>query len=372
MVVECRTIMNIIDNMAPRNLAEEWDNIGLHIGHPATAVTGVLVTLDINAKVVQEAIDRRVQLIIAHHPLVYKPVKTIRYDQPLGALIKLLVENNIAVYCAHTNLDSAVQGVNDVLARRLGLTELAVLQPDKIEKLYKIVVFVPRGHEDAVREAMSRAGAGWIGNYAECTFQTAGTGTFRALEGANPFIGKVGALERADEIRLETIVPEKQLHQVEKAMLQAHPYEETAYDIYLLANEGTRLGLGRVGKLSEPVQFADFCQQVKAALAVEKIRFGGQLQDRVQKIAVCGGSGASLIAAAKAAGADVLVTGDMKYHDGQEADAIGLKFIDAGHYRTEHVVVAKIAEVLSQAVKKADLGIEVFVSEVNTDPFCFF
>lgn len=372
MAVECRIIINIIEDFAPPQLAEEWDNIGLHIGDPAAGVDRILVTLDVNAEVVREAIAKNVQLIVAHHPLIYKPLKNLRYDRPQGALIKLLVEKNIAVYCAHTNLDSAAYGVNEELALRLGLNEIEVLSPDKVEKLYKIVVFVPRGHQDAVREAMSRAGAGWIGNYSDCTFQMAGTGTFRALEGANPFIGKVGELEKADEFRLETIVPEKWLSRVIKAMLEVHPYEEAAYDIYPLAKAGTKLGLGRVGKLSTPVSFEEFCRQVKKALTVDNIKFGGSLKDQVHKIAVCGGSGASLLANAAAAGADVLLTGDLKYHDAQAALDMGLKFIDAGHYGTEQVIVARVADVIRRAAAEEEMDVEVFVSGVNTDPFAYF
>ena len=372
MAVNCQSVINILENMAPPQLAEEWDNVGLQVGDPAAEIERVLVTLDVNADVLQEAITKRVQMIVAHHPLIYRPLKNLRYDRPPGYLIKALVENKITVYCAHTNLDSAAAGVNEMLARKLGLKDIEVLNPDKSEKLFKIVVFVPRGHEDKVREAMSRAGAGWIGNYSDCTFQTAGTGTFRALAGANPFIGKVGELERADEFRLETIVPDKWLSRVIKAMIAAHPYEEVAYDVYPLANKGAELGLGRAGRLPQPVSFEEFCRQVKAALAVDNIKFGGSLADRVHKIAVCGGSGAGLMTKAAAAGAEVLVTGDLKYHDGQAALDIGLKFIDAGHYATERVIVDQVAEVIRQAAKETNMDIDVLISEVNTDPFSYF
>ena len=372
MAVKCQDIINIIEKMAPGRLAEEWDNVGLHIGSPAARVDRVLVTLDVNAEVVREAIDRKVQLIVAHHPFFFKPVRNILFDQPMGALIKALVANEIAVYCAHTNLDSADGGVNDILARALGLGEIAVLNPDKVEKLFKITVFVPNGYEDQVLEAVSRAGAGWIGNYADCSFQTAGTGTFRPLAGADPFIGRIGELERAEEFRLETIVPENGLSRVIKAMLQAHPYEEVAYDIYPLQNKGKALGLGRVGKLPAQVSFEEFCQQVKKALKVQNIKIGGPLDRPVQKIAVCGGSGASLLANAAAAGAHVLVTGDIKYHEGQEALTLGLNFIDAGHFGTEYGVVAQVAALLRQYADSAEAGLEVLISEVKTDPFAYF
>lgn len=372
MAVECRTIINIIENMAPAHLAEDWDNVGLHVGASATKVERVLVTLDINIEVAREAVAKKAEMIVAHHPLFYKPFKNIRFDRPEGALIKLLVENNIAVYCAHTNLDSAANGVNEELARKLGLVDIEVLVPDKGEKLYKIVVFIPQGHEDAVREAMSRAGAGWIGNYSDCTFQTGGTGTFRPLEGADPFIGRVGELEKAEEYRLETIVPEKWLSRVVKAMIAAHPYEEVAYDLYPLANEGAKLGLGRTGKLPAPITFEDFCRQVKETLALDNIKFGGSLSDQVQRVALCSGGGAGFMAQAAAAGADVFVTGDVKYHDANGALAMGLKFIDAGHYGTERIIVPRVADVIKQAVADGNLALEVMISQVNTDPFGYF
>jgi dinuclear metal center YbgI/SA1388 family protein len=372
MAVKCQTVIDIMERMAPLNLAEDWDNVGLQVGDPAADTDRVLVTLDVNAEVVNEAITKNARMIVTHHPLIYQPLKNLRYDKPLGALIKVLVDNSIVVYCAHTNLDSAAAGVNEMLARKLGLTDINVLSPDKGEKLFKIVVFIPLGHEDRVREAISRAGAGWIGNYSECTFQITGTGTFRALAGANPFIGKVGKLERVEELRLETIVPDKWLSRVIKAMIETHPYEEVAYDVYPLANEGSRLGLGRIGKLPQPVSFDEFCRQVKSALAVDNVKIGGSLADRVHKIAVCGGSGAGLMSKAMAAGADVLVTGDLKYHDGQAGLAMGIKFIDAGHYATERVILGQVTEVIRQAAKETNMDIDVLISEVNTDPFGFF
>lgn len=369
MTAKVQTIINLVEQLAPKYLAEEWDNIGLQIGSPAGEVHKVLVTLDINAEVVEEAIQADVDLVVAHHPLIFSPLKNLRFDTPLGRNIALLIGNSIAVYAAHTNLDSAQDGVNSVLAQRLGLQETGVLAPSYREKYCKIVVFVPQGQVDQVRDAMTQAGAGWIGNYSHCTFQTAGTGTFKAGAGAKPFIGQIGELERAEEYRLETIIAERAVGKVVKAMLKAHPYEEVAYDLYPLLNEGASQGLGRIGKLPAPVTLGELAQQVKELLGLTNLRLGGDLGKKIEKVALCGGSGAALIHKAVFQGADVLLTGDIKYHEGQDILAQGMCFIDAGHNGTEQIIVPVLAQYLREKAAEAKLDIEVVESRINTDPF---
>lgn len=371
MAAKVQTIMNMVEQLAPKYIAEEGDNIGLQVGHPAAEVHKILVTLDIDSRVVDEAIREDVDMVVCHHPLIFKPLKNLRFDTPLGRNIAQLIGNSIAVYAAHTNLDSAKDGVNSLLAEKLGLEEVEVLAPSYTEKYCKITVFVPQGHEDQVRDAMAQAGAGWIGNYSHCTFQTAGTGTFKALEGANPFIGQVGELEKAEEFRLETIVPERIVGKVVKAMLKAHPYEEVAYDLYPLLNEGPSLGLGRIGKLPAPVTLGELALQVKATLCLSNVRLGGDLGGKVEKVALCGGSGAFLFHKAAFKGADVLLTGDVKYHDGQDILAQGMSFIDAGHNGTERIIVPVLAKYLREQATAAKLEVEIVESQVNTDPFQF-
>ncbi len=372
MPVKCQTIISLIEKFAPKSLAEEWDNVGLHIGDPSADINGVIVNLDVNDGVVDEARKRGANLIVSHHPLIFKALKNIRADLPHGRLITDIIKSDINVYCAHTNMDSAVEGVNQVLAELLGLKNTEVLNPDKPEKIYKIVVFIPESHADTVREAMTKAGAGWIGNYSDCTFSVNGTGTFKAAAGCNPFIGEIGVLEKAAEVRLETVVRATQINRVVNAMLKAHPYEEVAYDIYPLANSAGELGLGRVGTLEKPVKLVEFMETVKKALNVEAVRYGGDPQAMVEKVAVCGGSGAGLIHKAVYAGADVFVTGDLKYHEAQEAVALGLSFIDAGHYATENPVVAKLACMIEESLTSEGYSIPVYASRNTCDVFRFY
>jgi len=369
MAVKCQRIIEIVERMAPRHLAEEWDNVGLQVGSPAQDINKVMVCLDVNLEVVREASEKGVDLIISHHPLIFKPLKAIREDNPQGQLLTELIRNRISVYAAHTNLDSADGGVNQVLAERLGLSDIKVLNPSKPETLCKLVVFIPEGHEDVVHQAMADAGAGWIGNYSHCSYQVQGVGTFKPLDGSNPFIGKTNQLEKVKEIRLETIFPHKISGRVVKAMLKVHPYEEVAYDLYPLLNEGSTLGLGRIGELSEPISFAAFVNRVKDLLGLEKVTVGGQFDRMIDKVAVCGGSGASLLNKAVFQGAKVMVTGDIKYHEGQEFLAQGLNFIDGGHYATEELVVPVLAAFIGEQAKANKLAIEILISKVNTNPF---
>lgn len=369
MSLKCQTVINWIEQLAPKVHAEKWDNIGLQIGSPNSDVKKILVSLDLDKEVVHEAIELGVDLIIVHHTPMFKPVQNIRFDLPQGYIISQLIKHNINLYTAHTNLDSTIGGVNDVLAEMLSLTNVEVLAPSWQEVLCKIVVFVPEGYEDQVRSAMVKQGAGWIGAYSDCSFQTKGTGTFRPLEGTNPFLGQQGKLEMAEEIRLETIVPEKMLKKVVNAMVKAHPYEEVAYDIYKLENIGKTTGLGRIGLLPQPMTLNQFIFLVKQSLVVRNLRFVGALDKPVKKVALCGGSGATLINKASFKGADVLITGDVKYHEAQEALALNLAVVDAGHFNTEYPIVSVVGNYLKNKIAENKMDAEVFISNVNTDPF---
>lgn len=369
MKVKIQQIISIVEQLAPKYLAETWDNVGLQVGDPAGEASKVLVSLDVTNEVIEEAIQNDVDLVVCHHPLIFTPIKNLRFDTPLGLSLAKLIGNNIAVYAAHTNLDSAPKGVNALLAETIGLVFSEVLSPGLVEKLCKIVVFVPTGHEDAVRDAMAKAGAGWIGNYSHCTFQTAGTGTFKPLAGANPFLGEIGKLEKAEEFRIETIVPERAAAKVIKAMLKAHPYEEVAYDLYSLKNEGQAAGLGRVGRLPEAITLAELVERVKSGLGLSYVRVGGNPESRVEKVALCGGSGASLLHKAAFKGANVLLTGDIKYHEALDILAQGMSFIDAGHNGTERLIVPVLARYLREKAEETKLAVEIIESRVNTDPF---
>lgn len=369
MSVKCQVIIEAMERLAPKNLAENWDNVGLLIGSPVQKVTKILVTLDVTQAVVEQAVQDGVDLIITHHPVIFKPMTRIRTDLPQGQILSGLLKANIAVYAAHTNLDSAAGGVNDILAAKLHLQSTEPLAVSYNEKMYKLVVFVPKTHMEDVRQAILEAGAGHIGNYSHCTFTSDGIGSFLPLEGTEPFVGECGTVHYAHEIRLETIVPEKNSRRVIKAMLKAHPYEEVAYDMIQLVNPGQALGLGRVGKLPAPMPLIDFIGQVKVALGSEYVRAAGPQDKMVKKVAVCGGSGAGFIHKAAFAGADVLITGDVKYHEAQEAAAAGIAVIDAGHFATEQPVVPFVAEYLTTCSTKDKWAVEIRVDTVNQDVF---
>ena len=367
MSVKCQVIMDAMDRLAPRYLAENWDNVGLLLGSPAQSITKILVTLDVTQAVADQAVRDGIDLIITHHPVIFKAVKNIRTDLPQGKLLASLLKANIAVYAAHTNLDSAAGGVNDILTQKLQLEDTKPLAVSHTEKLYKIVAFVPKTHLEVVRQALADSGAGHIGNYSHCTFSTAGTGTFMPLKNAKPFIGQKNTLEYVEEIRLETIVTEKNSRRVIKEMLKAHPYEEVAYDLIELENAGNSLGLGRIGKLASPMLLSQFIPYVKEALGIEYVSAGGIQSKKIKKVAVCGGSGASLLHKAAFAGADVLVTGDVKYHEALDALAAGIAVIDAGHFATEQPVISYVAEYLTACADKEKWTVDIINDRVNQD-----
>lgn len=370
MQARCREIFRMIEELSPPDLAEEWDNCGLQVGDPQRMADRVLLALDMDEAVLDEALELEAGLVITHHPLLLKGIKQIREDLLPGRLVSKIIRAGITVYSAHTNLDSAGGGVNTVLAEALDLTGTEILRPGK-EKHLKLAVFVPVDHCDQVREALAGAGAGWIGNYSHCAFMSGGTGTFRPLEGASPYIGRAGDLEKVEEIRVETILPARITGGVIEAMLAAHPYEEVAYDLYPLENRSVSSGLGRVGSLKEAVSLNEFARKVKEALGVPAIRCGGLAGGKIQKVAVCGGSGGDLWPLALKAGADVLVTGDIGYHSARDMLAAGISFVDAGHYGTERLVLGPLARHLTEGCRDRNLEVEFIVSSVDGDPFRF-
>lgn len=369
MPVEIQSLIRYLEELAPKHLAFEWDKVGLQLGSFHGTAAKILVALDVDERVLEEARGVGADFIVTHHPFIFRPLAAVRTDLPVGRMIAAALASGIGIYVSHTNLDVAAGGVNDALAARLGLLNTSVLRVSGRDSYEKIVVFVPTGHEDQLREALASAGAGWIGNYSHCTFQVPGTGTFLAHEGSDPFIGEQGKLERAKELRLETIYPARLRKRVLRAMLDAHPYEEPAFDLYPLLNEGNPYGLGRVGELQESGSLAHFCSFVKETLNVASLRVCGRPEKKIKKVAVCGGSGGDMIQAALFAGADVLVTGDLKYHEAQDANANGLAVIDAGHDATERVIVPVLCDYLRQKLAADGYDAEVLASTVNTTPW---
>ncbi|WP_066064164.1 Nif3-like dinuclear metal center hexameric protein [Neobacillus soli] len=362
-------VIQLFEQFSPKGLAMEGDKIGLQIGRLNKKVERIMIALDVLENVIDEAIEKNVQLIIAHHPIIYRPLKNLLTDTVQGKMIEKLVKHDIAVYAAHTNLDVAKGGVNDLLAAALGLEDTEVLVPTFDTKLKKLVVFVPSSHAEEIRQVLGQAGAGFIGNYSHCSFSGNGTGRFLPGENTNPFVGVSGELEEVDEVRLETIVPEPLLKKTITAMIKAHPYEEVAYDVYPLENKGEVLGLGRIGKVGE-MTLGEFAKKVKTALGVSNVRVVGDLSAKVKKVAVLGGDGNKYFMNAKFKGADVYVTGDIYYHTAHDAMMQGLNMIDPGH-NVEKVMKKGLTAALHKMCQEAGFNVEIFPSEVNTDPFQF-
>lgn len=364
-------IIQLFESWSPKKIAcMENDPIGLAIGTLNKTVTKVLVTLDVNDKVVDEAIEKGCELIIAHHPPIFRKLANLRTDTPSGKMYEKLIKNDISVYAAHTNLDVAEGGVNDLLFDALKLENREILSKTYSEQLMKLAVFVPISHVDEVRFALAKAGAGKIGDYDSCSFSSTGEGRFRPLDGANPYIGSIGEIEVVEEEKIEVVFPTSIKSRVLKAMLKAHPYEEPAYDFYTLDIETKEMGLGRVGTLDAPMTLKDFAEHVKVCLNVPCVRVVGNLNDVVKKVAVVGGDGNKYVHAAKHAGADVFVTGDMYFHVAQDAESIGLHIVDPGHH-VEKVMIKGVAEKMTKLCDDAKLSVQFIQSEISTEPFQF-
>lgn len=354
-------LLGIINSFAPFSLAEEWDSVGLQVGDPTTPVERVMVALDPRPSVIESAIHNRCQVLVLHHPLLFKPLKKLVTSDPLAALVMQAVRHSLSIIAAHTNYDSARGGMNDRLAAILGLKEIKVLQPRTVSELSKLVLFVPVGFEEQLLSALQPFMV-TMGNYRDCSFRVTGTGTYRPVEGAKPFIGVPGAREEVAETRIEVLVRKRDQQSLVKLLHAAHPYEEPAFDFYQVLNQGEPLGLGRIGTLEKPVSLADFAQFVSRELQTT-VNMCGNPEKTVQRIAICGGSGASLLRDACFRGADLLVTGDLKHHDATEAELYGLALLDAGHFGTEHIMVNDMAGRLKQALAERGFTAEVLSAD---------
>jgi len=361
-------LIGLIHTDYPPSLAEDWDNVGLQVGDPSAPLERVLIALDVTATTLDEAEALAVQAIVTHHPLIFRPLKNITSLDPHSRLLMRAIAANIAIIAAHTNLDCGADGLNDWLAAKLGIKEVLPIKGGTLP-LYKLVVYVPVGHEKVVEDALFAAGAGTIGAYDHCSFTSTGIGRFRPGATSAPFIGSPGQESTPVEIRLETIVSAERVPKVLDKLRKAHPYEEPAYDLLLRQNRREDLGLGRIGRLPQPLPLQDYARQISAALGTNSLRLVGDPQRLISKVACCGGSGASLLFDAQRQGADLLVTGDIKYHDARNALDLGLSLVDAGHFATEEVMVAGLAEKLRAAAQARQLPLEFIASTSGQDPF---
>jgi len=365
-------IIGFLNRLCPPDLAEDWDNVGLQVGDPAAKIDKILVCLDAEDIAIKEANTQGAQLVISHHPLIFKPIKRLSPTDMTGRVLFQAIKQDIAVVSAHTNLDRAADGLNDWLAERLGVKEAIPLESPESGYYSKLVVYVPLGHEVEVRDAILDAGAGCIGAYDHVSFSSQGVGTFRGNQGTQPFIGTPGTIESTKEVRLETIVPGSHINKAVSRMLKAHPYEEVAYDLIPLANGRLDIGLGRVGQLEKALSLQQFAEQVKTALHLSSLKIVGDLERKISRVAVCGGTGMSLFSAAVRHGADCLVTADIKFHEAQRARAEGITLIDAGHFATEQIMVIELSKRLRNILSEQKFGVEVIEMTAESDPLVLF
>ncbi len=353
-------------------LATAWkgDNSGAQIGRKSSRITNILVALDVTMEVAEEAIRRRANLILTHHPLIFHPLRSLTPDSRAGEIALYVAEQKINLYAAHTNLDYVTGGVSTVMAAKLGLQNVKVLSPLR-ESVSKVIVFVPASHLESVARAMHDAGGGRFNKYQECSFRSEGVGTFKGMKGARPFIGKEGILERTREVKLEILVEKWNVTRVIGAMIKAHPYEEVAYDIIPLENESRETGLGAVGELPKAVPGRTFLKIVKQKLNVPFLRFAGNAAKSVRRVAVCGGAGSDLVTDAIRQKADAFITADIKYHSFQGAER-EILFIDAGHFETEQGILPLLAERAQAIAGSYRSGSKVFITKKNTNSISYF
>ena len=347
-------IHNAIEAWAPAATAQSYDNVGLLVGRMDRPISRVLVALDLTHDVLEEAIGMSAECIVTHHPLIFKGIKRLTDASLESSLALRLAEAGIALYAAHTNLDAARNGVSFQLARDLGVQDPTFLSTLS-DSLVKLVVFCPMDTADAVRSAMFAAGAGQVGNYSECSFSSAGSGTFRPGDGTDPHIGQSGgAREQVSELRIEVEVPRWKLSAVVGAMKDAHPYEEVAHDIIPVQQDYRDAGIGAIGDLPAPISFDAFLSTVARALDNQALRVVGDSDRPIQRVAVCGGSGSDFIGLAMRAGADVYVTADITYHRYFEVLAgdgtVRMALVNAGHYETERCTEKLLVDFLNRSV----------------------
>ena len=352
-----------IEGLAPVGFAYDWDRVGLRIGDPTTKVKRVLVALTLTPAAWAAARKRNVHLIVTHHPPMWEPLSTLRTDHPETRLWLEIAQSGVACYTAHTNLDVAPGGVNDVLAERLGVEDTRPLFPVAQGSFVKLVTFVPDRHLAVVRQAVCDTGAGKIGEYAQCSFSSEGTGTFLPSEKAKPFSGKRHVVNEESERRLEILVQAARLSDAIEGLNSAHPYDEVAYDIYPIKNADASIGIGLAGHLPKSVSLADFSKSVRAALNVQHIRAVGKAKQRIKTVAVMGGAGGGQIPHVPE-GIDAFVTGDVKYHEAQSALDRGLAVIDGGHHGTEKWIVGHLAAYLRRELKSLNVS-----TYMEPDPF---
>jgi dinuclear metal center YbgI/SA1388 family protein len=355
-------IIDALEQLAPPSLQESYDNSGLITGNLGMEITGVLVCLDSIESVIDEAISKNCNLVVAHHPILFSGIKTLTGKYYSEKVIIKAIKNDIAIYSIHTNLDNVRSGVNAILAQKIGLIETKVLAPIT-GKLKKLVTFSPTEHAESIKTALFNAGAGKIGNYEECSFNLNGTGTFKALEGANPFVGETNIQHKENETRIEVIYESWREREVIINLKSKHPYEEVAYYIQSIDNPHGEIGAGCVGNLPMEMYFSEFLQLLKLNFNAKGIRYTNPIKKTIKRVAVCGGSGSFLLKDAISAGADVFVSADFKYHQFFDADG-KIMIADIGHFETEQFTI----DLVGNYLREKFINFAVHFTEINTNP----
>ncbi|NSW46483.1 MAG: Nif3-like dinuclear metal center hexameric protein [Bacteroidales bacterium] len=364
--MKIKELIKSIEQLYPLAFQESYDNSGSQISFPENEINGILICLDITEQVIDEAIAKQCNLIISHHPLLFKTLKKINPETHQGRIVIKAIQNQVSIYAIHTNFDSSMQGTNRILADLLQLQNIEILEPVQ-HQLKKLVTYVPHDYAEIVRKALFDAGAGQIGNYDSCSYNVEGYGTFKANEGCNPYVGAINEEHHEPETRIETIFPAYLQNKIVSALLDTHPYEEVAYDIYMLENTYSQVGIGIIGYLLDPMSVLAFQQYVKQKIGCKVIRYNKSEKNIIQKVALCSGSGASYIQAAIKNNADAFITADLKYHDFTDCPS-SLLLIDAGHFETEIHFVQKIFEIIT----KKNTNFAVRLSENCSNPVNYF
>ena len=360
--MKIKEIVSALERFAPLPLQDGFDNAGLQIGLTEAEATGALLCLDVTEAVLDEAIGLGYNLVIAHHPLLFKGCKSITGRDYVERCILKAIKNDIVIYAAHTNMDNAWGGVNFKIAEKLGLKNVRVLEP-KEEALVKLVTYVPVAQAEGVRNVLFAAGCGCIGRYDSCSYNVEGSGTFRAQEGTHPYCGAVGELHTEAEVRIETIVPAYRKAEAVRALLKVHPYEEPAFDLYPLQNTWQQAGAGVIGELEKPETELEFLKRVKKTFEVECLRHNKLMGREIQTVALCGGAGAFLLPLAIWQRADVFLTGEIKYHEffGHEGEIL---LAETGHYESEQYT----KEIFYTIIRDLFPSLDVQQTRVNTNP----
>ena len=359
-------IIDYLEQLVPLSIQESYDNCGLLVGDKNVEVVSVLISLDCTEEIVEEAIEKKCQLIISHHPLIFTGIKKITGGNYVERTLIKCIQNNIAIYAMHTNLDNYRFGVNFEISNRLNLSNTRVLLP-KNQSLMKLVTYVPESHVEEVTNALFESGAGRIGDYAECHFRTEGKGTYLPLDCAKPFEGSIGARSDVKELKLEFLVESSRVSEIVKQLISTHPYEEVAYDLFSLQNKNAFEGAGMIGELVDPMNSEDFLTKVKETFNCGSVKHTALMNKPIRKVAVCGGSGSFLLQHAIARQADVFITSDMKYHEFFDADK-RILVLDIGHYESEQFTKHLIADIL----KKNFSNFAIHLTERNTNPINYW